>query len=90
MYKASGKIIVALPGTGGVTKDGKDWYKKDYVMDTEDKYHTKLRFSMTSFDGEIENPPKVGDNVEIGFSIECREFKGNWFNDVKALQMDIL
>ena len=90
MYKASGTIIVALPKTTGVTKDNKDWEKREYVLETDDRYKSKMRFSMMSFGGEIENPPEVGNQVNIGFAIECREYKGNWFNDVKAYQLEIL
>ena len=90
MYKASGKIVVAFPSTYGVTRDKKDWEKRDYVLEIGDRYKSKIRFSMMSFDGQIENPPEVGDLVNISFTIECREYKGNWFNDVKAYQLEKL
>lgn len=90
MYKASGKIIVAFPRTNGVTRDNRDWEKREYVLEADDRYRSKMRFSMMSFDGEIENPPAVGDMVNIGFTIECREYKENWFNDIRAYQIEIL
>lgn len=90
MHKISGKIIVALSKNIGVTKDGKDWEKRDYVLETSDIYRTKLRFSMMSFDGPIVNPPAVGDKVNLGFSVEAKEYNGKWYNDVKALQIEKL
>ncbi len=52
------------------------------------KYHTKMKFSVYSWDGPIETPLKVGDSVEISFMVEAREAKGNWFNEVKAYNIE--
>lgn len=90
MYKASGKIVMAFPKITGMTRENKDWEKREYLLETDDRYRTKMRFSMISFDGEIKNPPAVGNTVNIGFIIECREFNGKWFNEVRAHQLEIL
>ena len=42
--EAEGKILVELPSTGGVTRDGKDWEKREYIMETSERYHSKMRF----------------------------------------------
>lgn len=86
--QASGKILVELPTTQGKTAKGKEWEKKEYVMETSEHYRSKMRFSIISFDGPIENPPKVGDNVNIYFTVEAREYKGSWFNEVKAHKIE--
>lgn len=31
--EAEGKILVELPSTGGVTRDGKEWEKREYIME---------------------------------------------------------
>ena len=36
--EAEGRILVELPSTGGVTKDGKDWEKREYIMETSERY----------------------------------------------------
>lgn len=82
--EASGVILVELPATYGTTKSGKDWEKIDFIMETSEKYHSKLRFSMISFDGPIDDAPKVGDSIKLRFTVEAREYNGNWYNDVKA------
>ena len=43
-----------------------------------------MKFSICSFDSPIENSLNVGDKVDILFDIESREYKGNWYNDIKA------
>ncbi|WP_373167426.1 DUF3127 domain-containing protein [Bacteroides faecis] len=87
-YKASGTIIAVMPTAHGTTKNGKDWEKQECVLEISDKYHTKMKFSIYSWDGPIETPLKTGDNVEISFMVEARESKGNWFNEVKAYRVE--
>lgn len=87
-HKASGKILVELPTTHGTTKTGKDWEKREYVMETSERYQTKMRFSVYSWDGPIENPPKIGDNIDISFVVEARDVKGAWYNEVKAYNIE--
>lgn len=87
-YKASGTIIQVMPIVNGITKNGKDWEKQECVLELSDKYHTKMKFSIYSWDGPIEQPMKTGDEVEISFMVEARESKGNWFNEVKAYSVE--
>lgn len=82
--KVSGIILVELPTTHGITNKGKQWEKVEYVLEISDKYHTKMKFSVYSWDGHILNRLKVGDKVEVSFTVEAREVKGVWWNDVKA------
>ena len=82
--EAEGKILVELPSTGGVTRDGKDWEKREYIMETSERYLSKMRFSVCSFDCPVENPPKVGDKIRVNFTVEAREYKGNWYNEVRV------
>lgn len=87
-YEVEGKIIVALPATFGQTRKGKDWEKKEYVLETSERFPVKMRFAMMSFDGPIEDAPEVGDKVRVRFTIEAREVNGNWYNDIKAYQIE--
>ena len=52
--EAEGKILVELTSTGGVPRDGKDWEKREYIMETSERYHSKMRFSVCSFDGPVD------------------------------------
>lgn len=88
-HKASGIILVELPTTHGTTKTNKDWEKREYVMETSERYQTKMRFSIYSWDGPVENAPKIGDKIEISFSIEARKVKETWYNEVKAYNIEI-
>jgi len=88
--EAEGKIIEELPKKGGTSKNGKDWEKREFVMETSTWYHSKMKFSMYSFDGPIEQCPRVGDKVKVKFEVEAREHNGNWYNDIKAINIEKL
>ncbi|WP_276880478.1 DUF3127 domain-containing protein [Bacteroides heparinolyticus] len=89
-FEVEGKIIAALPPVTGVTKAGKDWEKLDFVLETSERYPKNIRFSMFSFDGPVEGAPCIGDDVRVRFIIEARKSNENWYNDVKAYQVESL
>lgn len=88
--EAEGRILIESPAAMGTTKAGKDWEKREYVMETSERYGTKMRFSMVSFDGPIEQVPQVGDVVKVRFSVEARKYNESWYNDVKAYQIEFI
>lgn len=71
-------------------KNGKDWEKREYIIETSTWYHTKMMFALYSFDGPIEKPLNVGDNVRVRFEVEARKYKDIYYNDVKATQIEML
>lgn len=76
--------MAELPSSQGVSRAGKEWEKREYIMETSQWYHTRMKFSVYSWDGPVENPPQVGDMIELSFVVEAREAKGKWYNEVKA------
>lgn len=86
--EAEGIILVELPVKRGTTANGNDWESREYVMETSERYHSKMKFGMISFDGPIENPPKQGDKVKIYFTVTAREHNGSWYNGVKAHRIE--
>ena len=87
-WEASGLITEELPITTGVTRENKDWEKREYIVEIDERYHTKMKFSIYSWDGPIENPPKVGDKVTFYFTIKARKYKDAWFNEVEAYRFE--
>ena len=85
-----GRILMELPTTHGQTKKRKDWEKKGFVLETLERFPVKMRFSMMSFDGPIEDAPVVGEKVRVRFTVEAREVNDNWYNDIKAYQIEKL
>lgn len=86
--KATGVIKVELPAITGSTRTGKDWEKREYVLETDEQYPKKLKFAVISYDGPVQNPPRLGDKVTVRFIVEAREHNGNWYNEVKAYRIE--
>ena len=79
-----GIITAELPSVKGITNSGKEFEKREYVIQDSDIYHKFMKFGMISFDGPIEQPLQVGEHVRVRFTVEGRESQGRWFNDVRA------
>lgn len=76
-----GKIIVALPAQGGVSKTGKEWSRQDYVIETQEKYPKKIAFSVMN-DNIMNFGLTVGQEVNIYVDINATEWNGKWYNSI--------
>lgn len=91
MYtQTTGKIVSLLDQRYGQTKSGKDFETREYLieLDSGSQYVHSVKFSMSSFDGPIQNPINVGDVVKVGLRIVARQYNGKWFNDVSLVQWE--
>ena len=91
MYtQETGKIVSLLDQSYGQTKSGKDFETREYLieLDSGSQYVHSVKFSMSSFDGPIQNPINVGDVVKVGLRIVARQYNGKWFNDVSLVQWE--
>lgn len=79
----TGKIIQALPEAGGVSRNGNQWRKREYVLETLDTYPKKVCFNF--FGERIDQYPlEVGQVVKLFFDLESREYNGRWYTDVRG------
>jgi hypothetical protein len=81
-----GKITKLLGEQTGTGKNGQ-WRKREYIIETEDKFPKKICFNLW---GERIDQfhLKEGDRVKIFFDLESREFNGRWYTDVKAWKVE--
>ncbi len=73
-----GRIIAALPEEGGVTKAGKTWRKREYVLETQDRYPKKIAFAVMN-DRIDQMPIQPGVLYTVDVEAESREFNGKWY-----------
>lgn len=85
----TGKIIAVLPPSSGVSaRTGNSWMSQDYVIETHDQYPKKCCFRVFGQD-KIQNfNIQVGEEMTVSFDIDCHEYNGRWFNDVRAWQVN--
>lgn len=79
--KLEGKIIVAQPIQSGVSKNGNNWQRQDFVLEIPGQYPKKVAFSVTN--SNIQNfGLAVGQDVDIEIDINANEWQGKWFNSI--------
>lgn len=85
-----GKIIAVLPEVSGTSSKGNSWKKRDYVLEnTEGQFPRRVAFTCFG-----ENADKiqlsVGQEVNMYFDIDSREWNGRWYTDIRCWRCDIL
>ena len=79
----TGKIIAKLQPQSGVSKNGNNWSKQEYVLETQESFPKKVHFD---FFGERANQYnlEVGQMVKLSFDIESREYNGRWYTSIRG------
>ena len=72
----TGKIIAVLPEQGGVSKNGNEWKKQEYVLETHDQYPKKVCFQLFGADRIAQAAIQPGEELTVSFDIESREYMG--------------
>jgi len=84
--KISGKVLKILEMQSGESKNG-PWKKQDFVLETPGKYPRKV--CVTQWGDQIDkNNVSEGEEITAFIDIQSREYKGNWYTDVKAWKVE--
>lgn len=83
----TGRIVAVLPEAGGISKSGKAWKKREYVLETTEQYPKKVCFQLFN-DKADQYPMQVGQEVKVSFDIESREYNGRWYTQVSAYKVE--
>lgn len=81
------KLIEILPLQTGISKNGQ-WRKQDIIVETDGQYPKKICISIWG-DKINEKQLIIGNNLDIYFELESREFNGKWYTDVKAWKINL-
>jgi hypothetical protein len=82
----NGKLVQLLPVQTGTGKNG-TWKKQDIILETEGQYPKKLCVAV--WGDKIDTASlKIGDQLNVYFDVESREFNGKWYTDVKAWKIE--
>ncbi|MCI6144116.1 MAG: DUF3127 domain-containing protein [Alloprevotella sp.] len=81
----TGKIIAALPERSGTSnRTGNTWKSQEFVIATHEQYSRKCVFTVFGEDRLREMNITVGAEMTVSFDIDAHEYKGRWFNDIRA------
>lgn len=86
--EVKGRIEQILPVQSGVSKAGKDWSKQEFVIETEEQFPKKVCFTLFGDKLSLLNGIKVGDQVDVAFNLESREFSGKWYHNINAWRIN--
>jgi hypothetical protein len=91
-FKVTGKISKVLAKEEGTSKAGKEWVKQSFVVVNNDGYEGKeVIYCFEIFGGEkvdkFNQYNKVGDVVEVSFSIGTNEWKEKYFTSLSAFSV---
>lgn len=78
----TGKIVNILPLITGNGKNG-PWKKQEFILETNTQPQRRVCFSLWG-DKVDQFKLNIGDEFEVSFDLESREYNGRWYTDVKA------
>lgn len=86
--QVKGKIQQILEPESGVSKAGKEWKKQEFVIETTEQFPRKICFTLFNDKLSLISGVSNGDDIEVHFNIESREFNGKWFHNINAWKID--
>jgi hypothetical protein len=83
-----GRIEQILKPESGVSRAGKEWKKQDFVIETDEQFPRKVCFTL--FGDKVDQVSNIaqGQEVEVSFNLESREYNGRWYTNANAWKID--
>ena len=89
LYYSKGTISHMSEITSGTSTSGRDWARMTIMIDIPGYQGSISKLTFQVGTDRISNVQefKVGDKVEIGWSIYAREYNGRWYNNVDLVNI---
>lgn len=85
----TGKLVKVLDTETGVSKAGKEWTRKSFVIDTGAKYNPEVCFGLFGDDKvAMVDSCNLGDELTVSFNLSSREFKGRYYTQADAWKIE--
>jgi len=88
--EVTGVITKTLDVQTGTSKDGKEWKKQSFLVETTEQYNNL--YCIDIFGAEkVDNFAKfnkVGDNVKVTFNVNTNEWNGKYFTSLQSWRID--
>ena len=86
--QVKGKLLQILNVQTGVSKAGNEWKKQEFVIETQEQFPKQICFTLFGDKISLLDGFKQGEELEVSFNLESREFNGRWFHNVNAWKID--
>ena len=84
----SGRLLKKLPEVTGVSRNGNNWIKQEFIIETQDQYPKKLCMSMWGDKVQELSPVKEGEMIKLSFNLESREYNDRWYTEIRAYKLE--
>ena len=84
-----GMVIHILKEETGTSKAGKEWKKQDFLIETSEQFPKKVCFTLFGDKISLLNGVTEGQEVDVYFSIESRDFNGRYFHNINAWKIEV-
>ena len=88
--EVQGVITEFLTVEKGVSKEGKEWQKMNFLLKTEEQFNNLYCFEVFGTE-KVENLTKfqkVGDAVKVLFNVKTTEWKGRHFTSLQSWRIE--
>ncbi len=85
-----GRITKVLAPQSGTTQSGTRWTKMTFVIDNGENYNNIFAFEVWKDDKimAFNQHNDVGDLVLVNFNVDCNEFNGKFYTNLKAWKVE--
>ena len=83
-----GKIDKILKPESGVSRTGNQWTKQEFVIETIEQFPKKVCFTLFGDKTSLIQGLATGEEVEVSFNMESREYNGKWFHNINAWKIE--
>jgi hypothetical protein len=84
MLEIKGKLKSILPEVTGVSNNGNQWKKQEFVITTEGQYPKDVCFVLWGDNTDVLATLAPGVSLAVNFNPESREYNGQYYTDLKA------
>ena len=81
-------IYISEPRTGISKSTGNPWMTQDYVIETHEQFPKRMMFNVFGEEKIKQFNIQLGEELNVFFDINCREYQGKYFNDIRAWRVD--
>lgn len=86
--QVKGKVQQILQPESGVSRAGKEWKKQEFVIETEEQFPRKICFTLFNDKTSLIDGLSAGEEVDVSFNVESREYNGKWFHNINAWKIE--
>ncbi len=88
MAEINGKVSTILEKVSGQSKNGGEWMKQEFVIETDGQYPKKVCFTLWGDKIDLLSSLNAGESIKVFFDPESREYNGRWYTDLRAWKIE--